>query len=71
MTANELRQWRRRHGLSQTEAAALIQCSRRGLQLWEGGHNRIPGTVTLAVAEVTRRLKTTKPASLNRFRAQI
>lgn len=50
MNAKELIAWRKKRKLSQAKAAALIGCSRRGLQLWESGVNPIPKTVALAIA---------------------
>jgi DNA-binding transcriptional regulator YiaG len=40
-SANEFRQARKEAGLTQTEAGALIYCSRRTVQDWESGKNRI------------------------------
>lgn len=52
MNAKELIAWRKKHKLSQSAAAELIGCSRRGLQLWEAGDSDIPKTVALAISAV-------------------
>lgn len=38
-TTDEIRAARKRSGLTQTEAGALIYCTLRGWQDWEGGKN--------------------------------
>lgn len=52
MTAKELRNWRLRLRLSQARAAEILGCSRRAIQNWEKGSNKIPKTVALAIAAV-------------------
>jgi transcriptional regulator with XRE-family HTH domain len=52
MTADELKKWRAKLGLSQLNAASLIGISRRGYQIYEGGSRPVPRTVALAVAAV-------------------
>lgn len=40
-TPEEIRAARQRAGLTQTQAAALIHCTLRGWQDWEGGQRRM------------------------------
>lgn len=42
MTPEVMREWRRRHGLSQTAAGELIGVSRQAVQHWESGDREIP-----------------------------
>lgn len=49
MTAHQLREWRRKRGLSQVAAAEAIGCSRRSIQNWEKG-KAIPEWVAKAIA---------------------
>ena len=56
-TAAELRKWRETAGLSQNDAADLIGCSRRGIQLWEAGTNKSPKYIGLAIEAVNARLE--------------
>ena len=53
MEAEELIEWRKRLNLTQTKAAELIGCSRRGLQKWEKGESPIPKNIALAVAAIS------------------
>jgi transcriptional regulator with XRE-family HTH domain len=53
MTPNELKDWRKKNGLSQAAAAAKLGCSRRGIQQWESGAYPVPKKVALAVTAVS------------------
>lgn len=57
MTAQSLKDWRKRLGLSQTKAAEELGCGRRSLQQWESGANQIPKYIALACAAVSRGIK--------------
>jgi len=56
MTAAQLREWRARLKLSQSEAALKIGCSRRSLQHWEAGKYPIPEYIAMAVSAVSMNL---------------
>lgn len=42
MTRHELRAWRERHGMNQTELGKLVDRSRRTVAYWEAGEVLIP-----------------------------
>lgn len=44
----DLREWRAGHGLSMRKAAALIGCSKAGLQNWEAKPETMPRYIWLA-----------------------
>jgi DNA-binding XRE family transcriptional regulator len=52
VNAAALVRWRKRHGLTQVEAAAVLGCGRRSIQLWENRTNEIPHYIALACAAV-------------------
>lgn len=52
MTPKELKEWRKRMRFSQEKAAELIGCSKRAIQLWEAGKNKIPKYVAMAIAAI-------------------
>jgi transcriptional regulator with XRE-family HTH domain len=45
MTANEIRRWRERQGVTQSGAARLLGVSLRGYQHYESGERRVSETV--------------------------
>jgi transcriptional regulator with XRE-family HTH domain len=57
MSPAQLRAWRKRLDLSQTEAANALGLSLRGYQNYEGGHRRITKVVALACAAVALGLR--------------
>jgi len=58
MTPAELKVWRHRHGLSQSELASLLgHPSSKRIEAWEQGANPIDPMLPLALCEVERRLK--------------
>lgn len=50
MTPGDLKEWRRRLGWSQVEAAEHLGCGRSSLQQWERGGTAIPRYIGLACA---------------------
>lgn len=54
MTADEMKAWRQRTGLSQAKAAQMIGCGRRSWQVWEAGEREIPRYIELALREAER-----------------
>lgn len=57
-TTNPLKAWREGRGLTQTEAAEQIGCSRRAFQNWETWPGEeIPRYILLAAAAINRRVK--------------
>lgn len=55
MTADALKAWRKRLGLTQTEAAAELGISRSQVARYELGEHEIPRTVELATEAITAR----------------
>jgi putative transcriptional regulator len=51
----QLRAWRRKHGLSQSEAGLKLQISRRTLQEWEQGRAMPRGLALIALRQVLGR----------------
>ncbi len=49
MTPEELRTWRREHGLSRRALAEKLGVSSGALYWWETGQRRIPGPLVLAL----------------------
>lgn len=47
---DSVKQFRARHGLSQSQAAALLGVSARGLEKWEHGSRAVPGPVLRLIA---------------------
>jgi DNA-binding transcriptional regulator YiaG len=58
-TGAELRDWRKRLGLSQDAAAHALGCGRRSIQMWEAGA-ALPEYIGLAAAY--RELEASVPA---------
>ena len=56
MNAEQLKKWRAQHNLTQEVAAQKIGCSKRSIQLWESGTNRIPDYIAMAVSAVSMNL---------------
>lgn len=57
MTPRQLKLWRKRHNLSQNQAADKLGCSRRSIQKWEAGETQIPKSIELAMEAVNCMLK--------------
>jgi DNA-binding transcriptional regulator YiaG len=53
---DDLRSWRKSHGLSCLKLAQILGVARHTLVRWEQGHSRIPGTVGWALESVERHL---------------
>jgi len=51
---NELRAWRHKHNLSQSEAALKLQISKRTLQEWEQGRAAPEGLARIAIQKTVR-----------------
>lgn len=61
MTTNPIAAWRKRMGLTQTEAALALGCGRRSLQNWENGlPELIPPYILLACAALTKGIRPIK-----------
>jgi DNA-binding XRE family transcriptional regulator len=60
MTGSELKQWRKKLGLTQAEAAEKLVVSRVTVQNWEGGATPIPPSLRSFCNELTRRWKQRK-----------
>jgi len=52
--SDELRAWRRKHNLSQSEAALKLQISKRTLQEWEQGRAEPEGLARSAIQKIVR-----------------
>jgi DNA-binding transcriptional regulator YiaG len=52
--ADELRSWRRKHNLSQSEAALKLQISRRTLPEWEQGRAEPEGLARITIQKIVR-----------------
>ena len=52
--ADALRSWRRKHNLSQSEAALKLQISKRTLQEWEQGRAEPEGLARIAIQKIVR-----------------
>lgn len=52
MNSDDLIEWRKRLGVSQEAASALLGCGKRSIQHWESGKNAIPKYIALACAAV-------------------
>ena len=52
--ADELRAWRSKHNLSQSEAALKLQISKRTLQEWEQGRAEPEGLARIAIQKIVR-----------------
>lgn len=57
MTANDVREFRARYGLAQTELARLLGLSDRTVRAWERGEWQVPQVAVLAMRELARELK--------------
>jgi transcriptional regulator with XRE-family HTH domain len=52
MTADDMRDWRKRLGLDLKDAAEALGCSRNSIPRWEAGKTEIPRYVALACAAI-------------------
>ena len=52
--SDELRVWRHKHNLSQSEAALKLQISKRTLQEWEQGRAEPEGLARIAIQKIVR-----------------
>jgi DNA-binding transcriptional regulator YiaG len=52
--SDELRAWRHKHNLSQSEAALKLQVSKRTLQEWEQGRAEPEGLARSAIQKIVR-----------------
>jgi putative transcriptional regulator len=52
--SDELRAWRHKHNLSQSEAALRLQISKRTLQEWEQGRAEPEGLARIAILKIVR-----------------
>ena len=52
--ADELRAWRHKHDLSQSEASLKLQISKRTLQEWEQGRAEPEGLARIAIQKIVR-----------------
>jgi putative transcriptional regulator len=52
--SDELRTWRHKHNLSQSEAALKLQISKRTLQEWEQGRAKPEGLARIAILKIVR-----------------
>ena len=52
--SDELRAWRHKHNLSQSEAALKLQISKRTLQEWEQGRVESEGLARIAILKIVR-----------------
>ena len=52
--SDELRTWRHKHNLSQSEAALKLQISKRTLQEWEQGRAEPEGLARIAILKIVR-----------------
>jgi putative transcriptional regulator len=50
--SDELRAWRHKHNLSQSEAALKLQISKRTLQEWEQGRAEPEGLARIAILKI-------------------
>ena len=52
--SDELRTWRHKRNLSQSEAALKLQISKRTLQEWEQGRTEPEGLARIAILKIVR-----------------
>jgi putative transcriptional regulator len=52
--SDELRAWRHKHNLSQSEAALKLEISKRTLQEWEQGRAEPEGLARIAIQKIVR-----------------
>lgn len=52
--ADQLRIWRHKHNLSQSEAGLKLQISKRTLQEWEQGRAQPEGLARIAIQRIVR-----------------
>lgn len=57
VTANELKSFREKHGLSQQELADELRVARNTVSRWENEERRIPEFLNLALETIERRIK--------------
>jgi transcriptional regulator with XRE-family HTH domain len=57
MTPESLAAWRKALGMTQSELAAALGCSRRALTNWEGGIYDVPQYIALACAALAKKLR--------------
>ena len=63
MTGDDLRAWRKRHRLTQTQLAEKLGRERTAVYLWETGQRNIPAWVALALPTIDRDLDNEKRPS--------
>ena len=63
MTGDDLRAWRKRHRLTQSQLAAKLGRERTTIYLWETGQRTIPAWVPLAMETIARALQDEKRPS--------
>lgn len=56
MTANELKQWRTAHNLTQQRLAEMLDTPKRTIENWEGGTRTPPKYLRRALADIAREL---------------
>jgi DNA-binding transcriptional regulator YiaG len=66
----QLRAWRRKHDLSQSEAGLKLQISRRTLQEWEQGRAMPRGLALVTLRQVNDAIRDSR-TSLQRSRNQV
>lgn len=54
MTSEELRAWRKQHGLSRTQVAALLSVAPGTVRNWEQGARNMPAPTDLLLKRATR-----------------
>lgn len=60
MTPEELKEWRKKHKLSQPELAEMLEVHLGTIYRWEGGDRTIPPYLKLALEALSARLKAKK-----------
>lgn len=60
MNKDNLRGWRKRHGLTRRELARLLGVTPMALAYWEWGTRRIPALLSLALEALENRLRKEK-----------
>jgi DNA-binding XRE family transcriptional regulator len=56
LTAATFKAWRERLGMTATDAARAIGCSRTSIGAWESGRNKIPRYIALACQAIANGL---------------
>lgn len=60
MTGDDLKKWRERRGLNQTEMAQFLGVDQGTISRWEGGKREIPSFLHLALESIKKKSRAGK-----------